>query len=197
MWLSPRSLHNRVGYDLPQDNFHLMFPWFLQQITKCQDFSWCTWLSEDPKNWLCTCPYFFLLCEYYSYQMRGMETFFKIVFGGHNFFLCGHWYPCFGLLVTSPPGFKASVGSLIHAWQRHMCYMFSQIHLWCNTYWPLGSQPGVQAVLFHILVSQHWWGSKPGSIMPLLPDSVRPSRCSRLSYGLGNGNLQYTHMNCS
>ena len=43
--------------------------------------------------------------------------FFKI-FGGHRSFLWGHWYPCFWLLVTSPLGFKARVGSLIHTWQR-------------------------------------------------------------------------------
>ena len=27
----------------------------------------------------------------------------------------------------SPLGFKARVGSLIHAWSRHMCYMFPEI----------------------------------------------------------------------
>ena len=32
--------------------------------------------------------------------------------------LWGHWYPCFGLLVTSPLGSKVRVGSLIHTWQR-------------------------------------------------------------------------------
>ena len=44
-------------------------------------------------------------------------------------FLLGHWYPCFGLLVASPLGFKVRVTSLIHAWQRHMCYIFPEIHL--------------------------------------------------------------------
>ena len=38
--------------------------------------------------------------------------FFKIIFGGHKFFWWGHWYPYFELLVTSPLGFKARVGSL-------------------------------------------------------------------------------------
>ena len=27
----------------------------------------------------------------------------------------GHWYPCFGFLVTSPLGFKARVGSALFA----------------------------------------------------------------------------------
>ena len=30
------------------------------------------------------------------------------------------WDPCFGLLVMSPIGYKARVGSLIRAWQRCM-----------------------------------------------------------------------------
>ena len=46
----------------------------------------------------------------------------------------GHWYPCFGLLVMSPLGFKARSGSLICTWQRHMWYTFSEIHLWCKTF---------------------------------------------------------------
>ena len=43
--------------------------------------------------------------------------FFKI-FGGHKFFLWGHWHPCFELLVTSALGFKARVDSLIRIWRR-------------------------------------------------------------------------------
>ena len=34
---------------------------------------------------------------------------------------------CFGLLVTSPLGFKARVGSFIRAWQMRTCYTFSEI----------------------------------------------------------------------
>ena len=30
-------------------------------------------------------------------------------------FFWGHWYPCFGFLVTSPLGFKARVGSALLA----------------------------------------------------------------------------------
>ena len=64
------------------------------------------------------------------------------IFGGHKFFLWGYWYPCFGLLVMSPLGFKARVGSLIRAWQRHTPYTFPEMYLWCDTCWPLGSQYG-------------------------------------------------------
>ena len=38
---------------------------------------------------------------------------FFLNFGGHESFLWGHWYPHFGLLVTSPLGFKARVGSAL------------------------------------------------------------------------------------
>ena len=54
----------------------------------------------------------------------------------------------------------------------------SQIHLWCDTCWTLGDQHGSRAVLFHVPVSRHWWGSKPGSIVLLLPHGVRSGRCS-------------------
>ena len=41
--------------------------------------------------------------------------------------------PVFGLLMMSPLGFKAKVGSLICTWWRHTFYTFSEIHLWCDT----------------------------------------------------------------
>ena len=91
---------------------------------------------------------------------------FLYIFGGHQFFLWGHWYPRFGLLVTSPLSFKARVGSLNSTWWRHMCYMFPEIYLWCNTCSPPGSRHGSQADLFYEPVSRHWWGSKPGPITP-------------------------------
>ena len=82
-----------------------------------------------------------------------------------NFFLWDHWYSCFGLLVISPPGFKAREDSLIHTWERHTCYTIPKIHLWCNTCWPLCSQYGSWANFLHVLASRHWWDSKLGPIM--------------------------------
>ena len=38
-----------------------------------------------------------------------MWPFFQKIFGGHKFFSWGHRYPCFGVQVMSPLGFKASV----------------------------------------------------------------------------------------
>ena len=74
------------------------------------------------------------------------------------------------LLVMSPLGFKARVGSLIRTWWGCTYYTFLEIHLLCITCWPLGSQHGSWAILYHVPVSRHWWGSKPGPIMqPLSP----------------------------
>ena len=35
----------------------------------------------------------------------------------------GHWYPCFGFLVTSPLGFKAKVGCLICIVEGNLMYV--------------------------------------------------------------------------
>ena len=35
----------------------------------------------------------------------------------------GHWYPCFGFLVTSPLGFKARVGCLIRIAEANVMYV--------------------------------------------------------------------------
>ena len=37
------------------------------------------------------------------------------------------------VLVISPLGFNARVGSFICTWWRHTCYMFPEIHLWCKS----------------------------------------------------------------
>ena len=98
--------------------------------------------------------------------------FFKKI-GEYRSFLWGHWYPCFGFLVTFPLGFKARVGSLTCTWQRCRCYILPEIHLWCDTCWPplvwhlpTSWWPTWQlSHLFHI-PARHWWDSKPGAIMP-------------------------------
>ena len=72
--------------------------------------------------------YFFLM----NWQQR-ILSFIK------NFLLdtcpfVGPLTPFFIILVTSPLGFKARMGSLIHTWQRCTWYTFPQIHLWCDTF---------------------------------------------------------------
>ena len=57
----------------------------------------------------------------------------------------GHWNPCFGLLVTSPLGFKTRVGNLVCAWWR--CYTLPEIHLWCKICWFLSGLHGSWAAI--------------------------------------------------
>ena len=45
----------------------------------------------------------------------------------HMSYYWGHWYPCFGFLVTSPLGFKARVGSALFALRRRMYCTFPEI----------------------------------------------------------------------
>ena len=57
-----------------------------------------------------------------SWQISSKWTFFFFFFcrtHSHVLFW-GHWYPCFGFLVTSPLGFKARVGSALFALRRRM-----------------------------------------------------------------------------
>ena len=68
--------------------------------------------------------------------------FFSKIFGGHESFLWGHWYPYFGLLVTSPLGFKARVGSALFELSGgirvtlHMSlFLFILLRFGCFNYW--------------------------------------------------------------
>ena len=74
------------------------------------------------------------------------KLFFKI-FWRTGVRYMGQWYPFFGLLVMSPLGFKATVGSLICTWQWCTCYTLSEIHLWCDTCRPLGGQHTCEALV--------------------------------------------------
>ena len=63
-------------------------------------------------------------------------------------------------LFLPPLGFNVRVGSLIHTWWRHTCYIFPKIHLLCDTRQPFGSS---QADLFHIQVTRYYRLSYAGS----------------------------------
>ena len=107
-------------------------------------------MHPSGKSWIChwLCIMSFIILEFCRSRKVGtprelplivyyvfiMLEFFNLIFGGHESFLWDHWYPCFGLLVMSPLGFKARVSSLICAWQRDMSYTFPEIHLWCDTF---------------------------------------------------------------
>ena len=76
---------------------------------------------------------------------RHCYQFFKMfIFWRTLVLLWGHWYPCFGLLVTSVLGFKARASSFINTWWK--C-MLPEIYLWCNTWRPLGSQHGSRSIV--------------------------------------------------
>ena len=76
--------------------------------------------------------------------------------------------PCCGLLVTSPLGFKARVGSLIQTWQRGVCVtcsLRSPLVRHLPTSWQPAWQPS------HSLprtVSRHWWG--PTFVLNFIPN---------------------------
>ena len=65
-------------------------------------------------------------------------TYFYI-FGGQLSFCGATGTPVFEFLVT-PLGFKARVGSALFALSGGICYTYPEIHFWCYTCWPLGSQ---------------------------------------------------------
>ena len=99
-----------------------------------------------------------------SWQRRIKYIWFLFKFWRAYILFVGPLIPCFGLLVISPLGFKARLGNLIHTWQRHTCYMFLEIDLWCKTCktsWLPCWQP---ADRFHVPTSRHWWAYEHGPI---------------------------------
>ena len=86
---------------------------------------------------------------------------FFLIFGGHEPFLWGNWYPYFWISGDVSSGFQ----SLIQTWWRHIYYMFPEIHFWWNTCQLLGSQHGRQANFVHIPVTRHCWGLNRRPIM--------------------------------
>ena len=83
------------------------------------------------------------ILDYYHYLYelnRSFFSFFKKVFGGHMSFFGGHWYPCFGFVVTSPPSFKARVGSALFTFFAEVNVMYI---------------PSDPPLVLHVLTS--WW----------------------------------------
>ena len=66
----------------------------------------------------------FLLIE----TLKSLSKYLNIIFFFKSFWqthvhFWGHWYPCFGFLVTSPQGFKARVGCLIRIAEANVMYI--------------------------------------------------------------------------
>ena len=67
--------------------------------------------------------------------------FFFLIFGGHMSFSWGHWWPCFGPMLTSTLGFKARVDPLLGVnvtteidgtswrWRRRKVYQSASIKI--------------------------------------------------------------------
>ena len=63
-------------------------------------------------------------------------------------------------------GFQSQSGQPYSHLEEAYVLNVPEIHLWCDTCWPLGSQHGNQAILFNVPVSRHCWDLKPWSIIP-------------------------------
>ena len=68
----------------------------------------------SPKNRLTMFAPVRLMNRVFLTRLEIMRQFF---FGGHLSFLWGHWYPWFGLLVTSALCFKARDSESLYPWQ--------------------------------------------------------------------------------
>ena len=88
--------------------------------------------------------------------------------------------PLFWTSGDVSPGLQSQVGSPC----LHASSPVPQIYLWCNTWWPLSSKHGNQAVLFHILANKHWWGSRPGSIVCATPSQCETRQLLHLNWAM-------------
>ena len=79
---------------------------------------------------------------YYMYRL------FKIFWWTHVLFV-GPLIPLFWTSGDVSSGFQSQSRSLIFTWKRHAWCTFPEIHLWCNTYQPLGGQHGSQSLSPH------------------------------------------------
>ena len=62
--------------------------------------------------------------------------------------------PVFGLMVTTALGFKAGVDLSLVCCFVACVWWIPQIHLWCDTSWPLGSQHGSRTVFWSTFLAQ-------------------------------------------
>ena len=105
------------------------------------------------------------------------SNFLKKILGNTSSFL-GPLIPLLWTFGDVSSGFQSQSGQPYSYLVEVICYTFPKIHLWYKTCQPLDGQHGSQAILLHVPATRHWWGPKPGSIIPLLPHSVRPGRHS-------------------
>ena len=108
---------------------------------------------------------------------KPFSFFFKKKFGGHQSFLWGHWYPCFGLLVTSWLGFKARVGPLA-CMLCCLCFMDSSDSPLVNTCWLLGNQHDSWAIFNPSPQYLYMWQCDQRQMESLATLKTRTKACS-------------------
>ena len=110
--------------------------------------SWC-YLS-DHRNQLAM-TWWILMKDYIGrpiQSMRWLIFFFKNL--RISVLFVGPLIPCFGLPVTSAWVSKSGWISSFACFITHMQWI-SQIHLWCNTCWPVGGQDIARGILINVL----------------------------------------------
>ena len=130
------KLFNSIACLLSFTNLQLVIPgrtWILlylgrtvyKRLWACLALLWQDWMmswSLQGSHWTST------------KKSTLLHIFFLSFWRTWVLFVWGNWYPYFGLLVTSPLGFKARVGSALFELIRVyvLCYTFPEIHLWCD-----------------------------------------------------------------
>ena len=135
-----------------------MWPWYWVSIDREMIF-WITFNGTQPHServiydTLLVWPWPSLCSKLFKKNSGGHQS----SFGMTNtpvfvFWWCLQW--------VSKPGCTPSLAYFVINTQQN-----PQIHLWCDTCWPLGSQHCSWAIPIHILANKHWWGLRLGSIV--------------------------------
>ena len=115
-----------------------------KHMTPCQAY------NRDSS--LCTTGHCFIASFFARHVLRTVHTELKwrhsffFNFGGHQFFLWGHWYPFLDFWWHLPE-FQSQCWILSLAYFIACMQWNPQIHLWGDSCWPLGGQDGNRAVL--------------------------------------------------
>ena len=121
-----------------------------QQTLDWIAFDWPGWKAGLGLN-CCVCIEYSTFCLISSQLISSSSIHtilsFILIFGGHQSFLWGHWYPLIGLMVTSALSFKARVDSFTCV----LCYLYT-------------TNSSDSPLVWHLLTSclsvsyKHWWG---------------------------------------
>ena len=100
-----------------------------------------------------------------------------LIYGGHESFLWDHWYPCFRLLVMSPLGFKARVGSALFALGTGVHGTYSLRFLSGATPADLLAASMVAKPISSTYLRRHWWDLNGRPLTPWV--NAQPTELSR------------------